>query len=57
MIYHRFGSPVKKVISINETKAQAVVVYADDPTEQVEVVQLADLKADGGIQEILDAVS
>lgn len=54
MIYSRFGSEVTKVLGLDEDKATLTVVFEDSRDGKPETALIADLKADNGIQEIID---
>lgn len=56
MIYHRFGSEVAELLSFNETTGQVCVRFADAREgEEPETMHVSELKADGGINEIVAA--
>jgi hypothetical protein len=52
MIYSRFGSEVRQVLSFNEESMTLTVVFQGD--DEPEHVSVADLKADEGITEIIE---
>lgn len=54
MIYSRFGSEVAQVTGFDEQSMTLTVVFEDSRNGQPEKVSIADLKADGGIAEIIE---
>ena len=53
MIYHRFGSVVKQITGFDEQSMNLMVIYEDSRDGKAEQVHITDLKADGGIHEIV----
>lgn len=54
MIYHRFGSPVKEIHQFDEESGEIVVSFEDDrPGSYPSKMHVSELKADGGINEIV----
>lgn len=53
MIYTRFGTPIHRIDAVDLDKAEVRCQVKGDV--EWHRYQLADLKADGGVQEILDA--
>jgi hypothetical protein len=55
MIYSRFGSEVKELVSFDEETGEVVVLFVDSPGGEPERQHVSELKADGGIHEIAAA--
>jgi hypothetical protein len=55
-IFTRYGSPIRKVQWFDEETGQvAVIAEVSDGSERYRLYHASDLKADGGIKEIIEA--